>query len=36
MICVEFGEGDQLNQDDAKVFAPIPLPPSDDETLPEG
>ncbi|NJM77175.1 MAG: AAA family ATPase [Acaryochloridaceae cyanobacterium RU_4_10] len=23
----------QLNQDDAKVFAPIPLPPSDDETL---
>jgi uncharacterized protein (DUF1778 family) len=26
----------QLNQDDAKVFAPIPLPPSDDDTLPEG
>lgn len=24
----------QLNQDDAKVFAPIPLPPSDDDFLP--
>jgi uncharacterized protein (DUF1778 family) len=25
----------QLNQDDAKVFAPIPLPSADDELLPE-
>jgi uncharacterized protein (DUF1778 family) len=25
----------QLNQDDAKVFAPLPLPPASDEPLPE-